>query len=206
MSQRGIAVAVIAVLAIILIVIVYRNRDTGLLMVGPSQGAGSPQTSGQTLYDRLGGEFAVAAVIDSFSDEILKSPIVGVDSPNPALRQWSRKQAGNRLPGLKFMRTLWVTDVAGGSLHYKGTKPGPTRLDLSVAHRDLHITSQEFDEVARILSNTLDRFHVPAKEKGEVLGAFAAHKSEVVGGTFPRSGSHFTARPIRPPIGCPYFG
>ena len=67
----------------------------------------------KTLYDRLGGVFAIAAVIDHFSDEVVNNPIVGQASKNPALREWHTNQL-SRLPGLKFMRTLWVCNVAGG--------------------------------------------------------------------------------------------
>ena len=65
----------------------------------------------QTLYERLGGVFAIAAVIDYFSDEVVKDPIAGQESRNPDLREWHTKQLG-RLPGLKFMRTLWVCAAA----------------------------------------------------------------------------------------------
>jgi hypothetical protein len=53
---------------------------------------------------------------------------------------------------------------------------------LEEAHRELRISPEEFDEVAAELSRTLDAFHVPDAEKGEVLGAFAAHKDEVTAG------------------------
>ena len=50
----------------------------------------------KTLYDRLGGVFAIAAVIDHFSDEVVKNPIVGQASKNPALREWHTDQPGCR--------------------------------------------------------------------------------------------------------------
>ncbi len=139
-----------------------------------------------SLYTRLGGVFAINAVVDYFSDEILKSPLVGVNSPNPQLRAWSQRQSATRLPGLKFMRSLWVCDVAGGPFQFHSSKPqapGAPHLDLRNAHRALRITPAEFDEVARILAASLDHFHVPAREKGEVLGAFLAHKAEVTAGS-----------------------
>jgi hemoglobin len=77
---------------------------------------------------------------------------------------WHTKNLG-RLPGLKFMRTLWVCNVAGGPQEYMATKPGKTTAGLEEAHRDLHISPAEFDEVA-----------------DEVLAAFAAHKKEVTEG------------------------
>jgi hemoglobin len=134
-----------------------------------------------SLYERLGGAFAIAAVVDRFSEAIVRNPIVGEQSANPALREWHTNNLG-RLPGLKFMRTLWVCDIAGGPQQYAATQPGSTPLGLEEAHRELKISPAEFDEVAAELARTLDFFKVPEQEKGEVLAAFAAHKDEVTAG------------------------
>ena len=103
----------------------------------------------------------------------MKNPIVGQQSKNPQLREWHTKSL-KRLPGLKFMRTLWVCNVAGGPFQYTATEPGSTLLGLEAAHRDLQISPDEFDEVAAELGRALDFFKVPEQEKGEVLAAFAA--------------------------------
>jgi hemoglobin len=134
-----------------------------------------------SLYERLGGAFAIAAVVDRFSDAIVENSVVGQTSENPQLREWHTKNL-ERLPGLKFMRTLWVCNVAGGPQQYAGTEPGSTPLGLEEAHRELKISPAEFDEVAAELGRTLDFFKVPEQEKEEVLAAFAAHKGEVTEG------------------------
>ena len=136
-----------------------------------SEAAQEAKMTDSSLYERLGGAFAIAAVVDHFSQA----------SENPALREWHTNNLA-RLPGLKFMRTLWVCDVAGGPQEYAGTEPGSTPLGLEEAHRELKISPAEFDEVAAELSRTLDFFNVPEQEKGEVLAAFAAHKGEVTEG------------------------
>ena len=143
--------------------------------------------SDQTLYDRLGGVFAIAAVVDHFSEAVVQNPKVGARSPNPVLREWHTQQL-DRLPGLKVMRTLWVCDVAGGPLAYHGTRRGHDELALEEAHRRLRITPEEFDEVAAELGRTLDHFRIPSGEKAEVLAAFAAHKGEVTEGATAVSG------------------
>jgi hemoglobin len=135
----------------------------------------------KSLYERLGGVFAVAAVVDHFSDAVVKNPIVGQKSKNPQLREWHTRNLG-RLPGLKFMRTLWVCNISGGPFQFTATKPGKTALGLEEAHRNLRISPAEFDEVAAELGRTLDFFKVPKPEKAEVLAAFAAHKDEVTAG------------------------
>ena len=135
----------------------------------------------KSLYERLGGAFTIAAVVNHFSDALIDNPIVGRESQNPQLRDWHANQL-DRLPGLKFMRTLWVCNVAGGPFQFTATVPGSTALGLEEAHRELRISPAEFDEVAAELGRTLDHFKVPQKEKDEVLAAFAAHKPEVNAG------------------------
>ncbi|HYN69868.1 MAG TPA: group 1 truncated hemoglobin [Candidatus Eisenbacteria bacterium] len=136
----------------------------------------------KSLYERLGGVFAIAAVMDHFSDAIVKNPVVGQKSANPELREWHTEKL-DRLAGLKFMRTLWVCEVAGGPFKFAATKPGLTHLGLEEAHREFQIAPEEFDEVAAELGRSLDFFSVPQREKDEVLAAFAAHKGEVTQGS-----------------------
>jgi hemoglobin len=134
-----------------------------------------------SLYERLGGAFAIAAVIDYFSDAIVRNPKVGQGSENAQLNEWSTDDL-DRLPGLKFMRTLWVCDIAGGPQVYAATKPGSTQLGLEEAHRDLKISRGSSTKSRPELSRSLDHFNVPEQEKGGVLAAFAAHGREVTEG------------------------
>jgi hemoglobin len=151
------------------------------VLAGEAGAQAQPAPPDKSLYERLGGIFAIAAVVDHFSDAVVKNPIVGAGSRNPQLREWHTKNLG-RLPGLKFMRTLWVAQVSGGPYTFVATRPGATPLGLENAHRNLKISPAEFDEVAAELSRSLDFAKVPAREKSEVLAAFAAHKAEVTAG------------------------
>ena len=79
-----------------------------------------------SLYERLGGAFAIAAVVDHFSDAIVQQP-----DRRPASRRTRPSASGTpsnlgRLPGLKFMRTLWVCNVAGRAVPVHATVPGST--------------------------------------------------------------------------------
>ena len=134
-----------------------------------------------SLYERFGGSFAIAAAVDHFSDAVVRNPITGQGSKDPKLDEWSTDNLG-RLPGLKFMRTLWVCHIAGGPQGYAATKPGSAELSLEEAHRALEISPAIFDELVAELGRSLDHFNVPEAEKGEVLAAFAAHKGEVTEG------------------------
>src|SRR5512135_2269560 len=127
----------------------------------------------QSLYERLGGVYAIAAVVDRFSDQLLKNP--KIVNANPQLKEWHTEKYKVRLPGLKFNRTLWVCAVSGGPYQY-------TAKNLHDAHFDLHISPDVFDEVSAELGRTLDFFNVPKREKEEVLGAFNAQKSDVTAG------------------------
>ena len=136
----------------------------------------------RSLYERLGGAFAIAAVVDHFSDAVVKNPVVGQKSKNPQLREWHTKNL-ERLPGLKFMRTLWVCDAAGGPFEFTATKPGKTPLGLEEAHRALCISPAEFDEVAAELGRSLDFAKVPKREKVRSLGGFRCSQKEVTAGS-----------------------
>jgi hemoglobin len=76
-----------------------------------AEASGAPQTSATelSLYDRLGGYFGIALVVNRFSDEIITNPIL---KKNPALKEWNKTEAEARLPGLKFGRTLWIAAAA----------------------------------------------------------------------------------------------
>ena len=131
-------------------------------------------TSDQSLYDRLGGAYAIAAVVDRFSDQLLKNPTI-LDS-SPELKAWHTDKYKTRLAGLKFNRTLWMCAVSGGPYQY-------TAKNLHDAHFDLHISPEVFDEVSRELANALDFFGVPEREKQETLTAFNAQKPDVTAGS-----------------------
>lgn len=121
----------------------------------------------QSLYERLGGVNAIAMVVDRFSDAIVENPKL---QQNPKLREWNES---GQLAGLKFMRTLWLCQQAGGPFRYTGK-------ELDEAHKALHITPEEFDEVAAEIAHALDELSVPYREKQDVLAAIVARKDEVV--------------------------
>ncbi len=129
-----------------------------------------------SLYERLGGVYAIAAVVDYFSDQLVQKHTI---EKNPLIKEWNQGKAAYRLPGLKFLRTLWVCAIAGGPYEYTG-KP------LGDAHFDFQLIAGEFDDVAAVLADALDHFKVPKGEKEEVLAAFAAYKPAVTAGSILR--------------------
>lgn len=133
----------------------------------------------KSLYERLGGVYAIAAVVDRFSDQLLKNP--KIVNANPQLKEWHTEKYKTRMPGLKFNRTLWVCAVSGGPYQY-------TAKSLHDAHLDLHIPPEVFDEVSAELGLALDYFKVPKHEKDEALAAFNAQKPDVTAGAMTKAG------------------
>ena len=127
-------------------------------------------TAEQSLYDRVGGIFAIAAVVDRFSDAIMTNPKL---NENPALKAWNQTDAPTRLPGIKFMRTIWIAALTGGPFAYTG-------LPLHDAHQRFHLTSDEFDEVGAEIVRALDHYKVPEREKQQLVDAYVLSKPDVV--------------------------
>lgn len=131
-----------------------------------------------SLYERLGGIYAISAVVDHFSDALINNK--KILAANPELVEWHTEAYQGRLPGLKFLRTLWVAAVAGGPYQY-------TARELRDAHFDLKISPEIFDEVHEELRKSLEHFGVPKREQEEVIGAFDAWKGEVTAGADPQA-------------------
>ena len=123
-----------------------------------------------SLYDRLGGYFGIALVVNRFSDEIIKNPTL---NKNPALKAWNKTEAEARLPGLKFGRTLWIAAAAGGPFVYTG-------LPLSEAHAEFNLTAEQFAEVGAEIVRALDFYEVPEREQQELMAAYRTSMSDVV--------------------------
>jgi hemoglobin len=143
----------------------------GLFPASAEAAVASQKPGGKTsLYDRLGGYFGIALVVNRFSDEIITNPIL---NRNPALRAWNETEAEARLPGLKFGRTLWIAAAAGGPFKYTG-------LPLTEAHAEFNLTAEEFAEVGAEIVRALDFFGVPEAEQQELVEVYQASMSDVV--------------------------
>lgn len=128
----------------------------------PAQPAPAAAPSAPSLYDRLGGEAAVAIVVDTFTarvhgDTMLAPLFRGVDMDNFK----------------RLMREL-ICQEAGGGCTYTGRS-------MAVAHQGLNVTDAQFETVLGYLAATLDRFSVPAQEKNELLMILAGMKGDIVG-------------------------
>lgn len=135
-----------------------------LLAVG---GLSAQQPAPKPLYERLGGVYPIATVVDDFVERLLVNDTLNA---NPAIRE-----ARDRVPkaGLKYHVTSLVCQLAGGPQKYTGR-------GMKEAHLHLYITEQEWEAMVADFKKTLDKFKVPEKEQGELFGAVGAAKADIV--------------------------
>ncbi|HTQ00898.1 MAG TPA: group 1 truncated hemoglobin [Casimicrobiaceae bacterium] len=131
------------------------------IVAAPALAQTSPPPS---LYKRLGGYDAIAAVSDDF---------LGRLSTNP---QFTKFFVGHSTDSLKKLRQNVVEFLCagtGGPCVYVGR-------DMKTSHAGLNITAQDWDVMLKDLNATLDKFNVPAKEREDVLGAVAGLRKDIV--------------------------
>ena len=129
------------------------------------------------LFDRLGGFFGIAAVVDNFSDAILVNPVL---NQNPLLAAWNQNEAPTRLPGLKFGRTMWISAMVGGPIKYTG-------LPLGQAHDRFNMTPTEFAEVGKEIVKALQAAGVSQADVDLTVCIYQTSMDEVVDSAEPRT-------------------
>src|SRR5262245_39330423 len=129
-----------------------------------------PNHASRTLYERLGGAYAIATVVDDFIERLLVNDTL---NSNPAIRE-----ARQRVPkaGLKFQVTTLVCQVTGGPCQYAGR-------DMKTAHAHLNIREGEWDAMVADFRRTLDKFRVPAGEQAELIAIVGSTKPDIVAGS-----------------------
>jgi hemoglobin len=119
----------------------------------------APQKS---LYERLGGKDAITAVVDDFVANVA------------ADKRINGFFAKTDVPRLKRNLVDQICQATGGPCTYTGK-------DMKTAHKGMGITDADFNALVEDLKKSLDKFKVPAKEQGELLGALGSLKPQIVG-------------------------
>ncbi len=117
-----------------------------------------------TLYKRLGGYDALAAVTDDF---------LGRLAPDPKLGRFFVGHSTDSIKRIRGGIVDFLCVATKGPCSYSGR-------DMKTAHTGLKITDEDWDISVKALTATLDKFSVPLAEKNEVLAAVAMLKNDIV--------------------------
>ena len=120
-----------------------------------------------SLYERLGGVYSIATVIDHFIDRIMVDPRLNA---NPRV-----DEAHHRVSpaGFKYLVTEMLCWAAGGPQKYTGRS-------MKDSHRDLMITAAEWEAFLDDLQQTLDKFAVPQAEQEEIKAIIDSTRADIV--------------------------
>jgi hemoglobin len=139
-------------------------------MASPESMPAHETSQAKSLYERLGGEPAIAAVVDDFVGRAAGDPKVNFTRKGTAM-EWNA--SAQNVAHLKAMLVQLIASATGGPQHYQGRS-------MKDAHAGMMITNAEFDALAADLVATLDKLEVPAKEKGELLAIVGGTRADIV--------------------------
>ncbi|MBI3301845.1 MAG: group 1 truncated hemoglobin [Deltaproteobacteria bacterium] len=120
-----------------------------------------------SLYERLGGVYNIATVVDDFIERIMVDPKLNA---NPLV-----DEAHHRVSkaGFKYLVTEMVCWATGGPQHYTGRSMRDSHAHLSITEDELQAFMADFDA-------TLDRFDVPQREREELIALVESTKGDIV--------------------------
>lgn len=121
----------------------------------------------RSLYDRLGGVYSIATVVDDFIDRIMADARLNA---NPRV-----DEAHHRVSpaGFKYLVTEMLCQATGGPQVYSGRS-------MFDSHQHLAITDQEWLAFVDDFQQTLDKFSVPQQEQAELKALAASTYADIV--------------------------
>lgn len=120
-----------------------------------------------SLYERLGGVYSIATVVDDFINRIMVDPRLNA---NPRVDEAHHRVSA---PGFKYLVTEMVCWAAGGPQKYTGRS-------MKESHQDLMITAAEWEAFLDDLQQTLDKFAVPEAEQAEIKAIIDSTRADIV--------------------------
>ena len=135
---------------------------TATLLLGACQNMGMAPMQQKSLYERLGGQGAIVAVVDDFDGNV---------AADNRINKFFGK---TDIPRLKRLLVEQICAGTGGPCTYTGR-------DMKSAHAGMGINDAQFNALVEDLVKSLDKFKVPEKEKGELLGILGPMKPSIVG-------------------------
>jgi hemoglobin len=133
------------------------------------------------LFDRLGGEKGLNAIVDDFLPRVLQDPRVnwprnGVKRGGFSFKRGesvSWKATESNMAALKKHFVQFLSLATGGPAHYEGKEIKPT-------HAAMHIANPEFDAALGDLKASLDKLQIPNKEQKELLSIIESTRPQIV--------------------------
>jgi hemoglobin len=129
----------------------------------------SAETTKPMLYDRLGGVYSIAAVVDDFIDRVMHNPVLNA---NPAVDEAHHRVSA---AGFKYYVTEMVCWATGGPQKYTGRA-------MSESHEHLKITEDEWAAFCKDFDDTMTKFNVPEEERNELFAIVESTKGDIVCG------------------------
>ena len=120
-----------------------------------------------SLYERLGGIYSIAVVVDDFIDRVMADARLNA---NPAVNEAHHKVPP---PGFKYLVTEMVGWASGGPQKYSGRS-------MRDSHQHLDITPGEWDAMMDDFQQTLNKFEVPAPEQAELKAIVQSTYGDIV--------------------------
>ena len=120
-----------------------------------------------SLYERLGGVYPIATVVDDFIDRVMANPKLNA---NPKVDAAHHKVTP---PGFKYLGTEMVCWAAGGPQKYTGKS-------MRDSHAQLDITEPEWQAFMQDLRDCFAKFNVPAQEQSELIAIVESTKKDIV--------------------------
>jgi hemoglobin len=137
------------------------SKSTTTTSAKPTSKTKAATPGSKELYDRLGGQAAIVAVVDDFIGRVAADDRIKIRFSN------------TDIPRLKSLLVEFVCLATGGPCHYSGQ-------DMETSHAGMELVDEEFNALVEDLAATLDKFKVPAKEKNELLGALGPLEPRMV--------------------------
>jgi hemoglobin len=127
----------------------------------------APAISKDSLYSRLGGYDAIAAVVDDLLPRLVEDPLLR--------RFWTSPRSTDTGNRERQLTVDFIAAAVGGPTFYLGR-------DMKTSHKGMGINKADYAAFEKLVAVTLEKFKVPQCERSDVMAFIAGLESEIVEG------------------------
>jgi len=141
-------------------------------------GSDGKKSDSRTLYERLGGDAGIAAIVDDMTDRVIADPRVNFERKN-IKTNWVGSQykswdpTPDNVQRFKMHMIQFLALAAGGPAQYSGR-------DMASVHKGMRITNNEFDAMVGDIKASMDRLKIAAPEKRDLLAIVETTRKQIV--------------------------